>query len=59
MMSILVRNATTLLTSKPTSIVIEGGNIVEVAPDVSAGADTELDAKGCLVLPTFIDRAES
>jgi len=55
MMSILVRNATTLLALKPTSILIEGGNIVEVAPDVSAGADTELDAKGCLVLPTFIE----
>jgi cytosine deaminase len=54
-LSILVRNAITLSKSKPTCILIEGGKIAKIAPDFPVSADRELDAKGSLVLPTFIE----
>ena len=35
-------------------VAIEGGRIVEIAPDINGG-ERELDASGCVVAPGFID----
>ena len=35
-------------------VAIDGGRIVEIAPDINGG-DRELDASGCVVAPGFID----
>ena len=35
-------------------VAIDGGRIVEIAPDIKGG-DRELDASGCVVSPGFID----
>jgi len=54
-LTILIRNAKVFSHEKPVSILIEGDRISKVATDFSFGADREIDAKGCLVLPTFVE----
>lgn len=54
-LTILIRNAEVFSYEKPVSILIEGDRISKVATDFSFGADREIDAKGCLVLPTFVE----
>ncbi len=54
-MSIVIRNAKLLNRVESVSILIEGDRISKITSDFSFGADKEIDAKGCLVLPTFVE----
>jgi len=54
-MTLLIRNARTLSSEKLVSILIEGERISEVATVPLAGVDREIDARGALVLPTFVE----
>jgi len=53
--TLIIRKAKLLNREKSVSILIEGDRISKIAADLSFGADTEIDAKGCLVLPTFVE----
>jgi cytosine deaminase len=54
-MTLLIRNARTLAGDKLVSILIEGERISEIAAVPVAGAEREIDARGALVLPTFVE----
>ncbi len=54
-MSIVIRNAKLLNRAESVSILIEGDRISKITSDFSFEADKEIDAKGCLVLPTFVE----
>ena len=54
-MSIVIRNAKLLNRAESASILIEGDRISKITSDFSFEADKEIDAKGCLVLPTFVE----
>ncbi len=54
-MSIVIRNAKLLNRVESVSILIEGDRISKITSDFSFEADKEIDAKGCLVLPTFVE----
>ena len=53
--TLIIRKAKVLNHEKPVSILIEGDRISKIASDLSFGADKEIDANGCLVLPTFVE----
>jgi cytosine deaminase len=54
-LTLLIRNAKTLSSEKTVSILIENRKILEVSPELSTGADREINAEGALVLPTFVE----
>jgi cytosine deaminase len=54
-MTLLIRNARTLSGEKLVSILIEGERVSEIATAPLGGADREIDARGALVLPTFVE----
>ncbi|MFI5450320.1 MAG: amidohydrolase family protein [Candidatus Bathyarchaeia archaeon] len=54
-MSIVIRNAKLPNRAESVSILIEGDRISKITSDFSFEADKEIDAKGCLVLPTFVE----
>ena len=54
-MTLLIRNARTLTSEEPVSILVDGDRILEVATVPLAGAEREIDAQGSLVLPTFVE----
>ncbi len=54
-MSLFIRNAKILRSEELVSILVKGSRIAEVTTKPSAGSDREIDAKGALVLPTFIE----
>jgi len=51
--SLLIRNAKIMSTQQ--DILVEDGQVSQVGEKLSFGADREIDAKGALVLPTFIE----
>src|SRR5208337_3469375 len=53
--TLIIRKAKLLNREKSVSILIEGDRISKITSDLSFGADKEIDAKGCLVLPTFVE----
>jgi cytosine deaminase len=53
--SIIIRRAKVLSHEGPVSILIEGDRVSKIATDLSFGADKDIDAKGCLVMPTFVE----
>jgi len=54
-LSLFIRNAKILRSEELVSILVKGSRIAEVTTKPSAGSDREIDAKGALVLPTFIE----
>ncbi len=54
-MSIVIRNAKATGHEEPVSVLIEGDKISKIASDLQFGADKEIDANSCLVLPTFVE----
>jgi cytosine deaminase len=54
-MDLVIRNARTLEESEPVDIAINGSRITSVKRTFSGKAERKIDAKGCLVLPTFIE----
>ena len=55
MLDLIVRNGNLPDGRKGFDIGIQNGRIVEVAPKLNAQAYQEIDAKGCLVTPPFVD----
>ena len=54
-MGLIINKARVLNQEKPVSILIEGDRISKISTELSFGADKEIDANGCLVLPTFVE----
>lgn len=54
-MDLIVRNARLRKGDELVDIAVKGSKIEKVAPKISEKASQEIDAKGCLVAPTFID----
>ena len=54
-MTLLIRNAKTPASEKIVCVSIEGEIISDVAKEISTRADTEIDAGGSLVFPTFVE----
>jgi len=54
-MDLILRNATLPDGRRHVDIAVEGGRIVEVAPDIAATAREEIAADGRLVTPPFVD----
>jgi len=55
LLTLLIRNAKLPSSEKTVSILIRNEIISEVSAELSSGADREIDAKGALVMPTFIE----
>ncbi len=55
MLDLLIKNAHLASTGKKADIAINGGEIVEIANVIEAGAGEIIDADGYLVTPPFID----
>lgn len=53
--SLLIKNAATRGSSSLSDILIEGNLIKNVAPNIRADADSTIDIRGNLVLPSFSD----
>ena len=58
-MKLLIKNGTVLnpgdKTEKICDVLVEAGKIAEISPNITAQADQTIDAKGCFVMPGFID----
>ena len=58
-MKILIKDGTVInpgdKTEKNSDVLVESGKIVKIAPSISEKADRTIDAKGCYVLPGFVD----
>jgi dihydroorotase len=58
-MTILIRNGQVInpatQMNEKADVLIDGGKIKEIGENIEAGADREIDAKGCYVMPGFID----
>lgn len=55
MLDMIIRGATTLHTEGMLDIAITDGRIVETAPRITGQTRMEIDARGKLVLPPFVD----
>ncbi len=54
-LDLIVRNANLDNGKNLTDIAVKDGRIVEVAPQINAGAMEEIDAEGMLAVPPFVD----
>jgi len=54
-LDLVVRNASVLERSGPVDIATRGSRIERVSPNFRGAAKKEVDAKGCLVLPSFVE----
>ena len=58
-MKVLLKHGTVLnpgdKTEKICDVLVEAGKIAEISPNITAQADQTIDAKGCFVMPGFID----
>lgn len=58
-MKLLIKNGTVLnpgdKTEKICDVLVEAGKIAEISTNITAQADQTIDAKGCFVMPGFID----
>ncbi len=54
-MDLVVRHAQVLEHDGLVDIAVNGSEIASIKPSFSGEADREIDARGCLVLPTFVE----